>query len=201
MSGFHEVRFPHAIARGATGGPGYDTTIITTISGFERRNVNWQQARGRWDVGSGIKRRADFEALIAFFRARQGRAYGFRFKDWTDFATPQRVQLGSGDGTVKSFQLVKRYASGGVEAVRTITKPVAGTVRVFRNDLLVSVGVSVSTATGLVTFTSAPAAGAAVSAEFEFDVPVRFDTDQMALGLDHYEHGNWGQIPIVEIKL
>ncbi|MBV0891522.1 DUF2460 domain-containing protein [Paracoccus sp. Z118] len=201
MSGFHEVRFPDAIARGATGGPGYATTIITTSAGFERRNVNWEQARGRWDVGSGIKRRTDFEELIAFFRARQGRAYGFRFKDWTDFGTPAQVPLGVGDGTARTFQLVKRYTSGGAEVVRTITKPVAGTVRVFIGGVLRQTGVSVSTSTGLVTFSSAPAAGAVVAAECEFDVPVRFDTDQMALSLEHYEHGTWGQIPIVEIKL
>jgi uncharacterized protein (TIGR02217 family) len=199
MSGFHEIRFPDAIARGATGGPGYDTTIVTTVAGFERRNANWQQARGRWDVGTGIKRRADFEALIAFFRARQGRAYGFRFKDWTDFVAAP-VVLGVGDGTRTTFQLVKRYASGGVEVVRTITKPVADTVKVYRDGVLVTSGVAVNLATGVVTFTTAPAGAVVVSAEFEFDVPVRFDTDQMSFSLDNYEHGAWPQIAIVEIK-
>ncbi|MFZ3582166.1 DUF2460 domain-containing protein [Loktanella sp. DJP18] len=199
MNGFHEVRFPDAIARGATGGPGYDTTILTTVAGYERRNANWQQARGRWDVGTGIKRRADFEALIAFFRARQGRAYGFRFKDWTDFATPA-VILGTGNGTQKAFQLVKRYASGGVEVLRTLTKPVAGTVNIFRDGVLVTSGVTVDTATGIASFAMAPGAAVVVSAAFEFDVPVRFDTDQMSFSLDNYEHGAWPQIAIVEIK-
>ena len=31
--GFHDVRFPDAIARGATGGPEYSTDIITVASG------------------------------------------------------------------------------------------------------------------------------------------------------------------------
>ena len=38
--------------------------------------------------------------------------------------------LGTGDGATTAFQLVKRYASGSQTWVRTITKPVAGTVRV-----------------------------------------------------------------------
>ena len=41
--------------------------------------------------------------------------------------------LGTGDGTQTQFQLVKRYPSGSVIEVRTITKPVAGTVQVYKD--------------------------------------------------------------------
>jgi uncharacterized protein (TIGR02217 family) len=127
MSGFHEVRFPDNIAYGATGGPEFATTVVATGSGHEKRNVNWAEARGRWDVASGLKKQAQIDELIAFFRARRGKAYGFRFKDWTDYrATDQ--PLGTGDGALTQFQLVKHYPSGSVIEVRTITKPVAGTV-------------------------------------------------------------------------
>ena len=85
MSGFHEVRFPDNIAYGATGGPEFATTVVATGSGHEKRNVNWSEARGRWDVASGLKKQAQIDELIAFFRARRGKAYGFRFKDWTDY--------------------------------------------------------------------------------------------------------------------
>jgi uncharacterized protein (TIGR02217 family) len=51
MSGFHEVRFPDNIAYGATGGPEFATTVVVTGAGHEQRNVNWTEARGRWDVG------------------------------------------------------------------------------------------------------------------------------------------------------
>jgi hypothetical protein len=70
MSGFHEVRFPDNIAYGATGGPEFATTVVATGSGHEKRNVNWAQARGRWDVASGLKKQAQIDELIAFFRAR-----------------------------------------------------------------------------------------------------------------------------------
>jgi uncharacterized protein DUF2460 len=83
MSGFHEVRFPDNIAYGATGGPEFATTVVVTGAGHEQRNIDWAEARGRWDVASGLKTQAQLDELIAFFRARKGKAYGFRFKDWT----------------------------------------------------------------------------------------------------------------------
>ena len=73
MNGFHEVRFPDNIAYGATGGPEFATTVVATGSGHEKRNVNWAQARGRWDVASGLKKQTQIDELIAFFRARRAR--------------------------------------------------------------------------------------------------------------------------------
>src|SRR5262245_55974480 len=103
MPDFDEVQFPPDIAYGAVGGPEYRTTVLVTASGREQRNSAWAQARGRWNVAHGLKSRAQVAALIAFFRARKGRAHGFRFKDWTDYqATGQ--PLGTGDGTTTAFQ-------------------------------------------------------------------------------------------------
>lgn len=197
--GFHEVRFPEKIELGVTGGPGYSTTIVTTISGIERRNANWQQSRGRWDVSSGIKDRDDLGALIEFFRARQGKAYGFRFKDWSDFEAVETT-IGTGDGTTVAFQLVKEYTSGSTEVTRTITKPVADTVDVYLDGMLQASGFTVDTTTGIVTFGTAPSTDVVVSAAFEFDVPVRFDVDEMSLTQSAFFYGDWSQIPIVEIK-
>jgi hypothetical protein len=119
MTGFHEVRFPDNIAYGATGGPEFATTVVATGSGHEKRNVNWAEARGRWDVASGLKKQAQIDELIAFFRARRGKAYGFRFKDWTDYKATGQL-LGTGDDAQTQFQLVKHYPSGSVIEVRTI---------------------------------------------------------------------------------
>jgi hypothetical protein len=93
---FHEVRFPDNIAYGATGGPEFATTVVATGAGHEKRNVNWSEARGRWDVASGLKKQAQIGELIAFFRARRDKAYGFRFKDWTDYEATDQL-LGAGD--------------------------------------------------------------------------------------------------------
>jgi uncharacterized protein (TIGR02217 family) len=199
-SGFHEVRFPDRIAVGAVGGPAFSTTVIATASGYEQRNINWAEARGRWNVATGIKRREDVAELIEFFRCRMGRAYGFRFKDHTDFRALAQL-LGTGDGSTTSFQLVKRYTSGPATFTRTIRKPVAGTVKVYRDSVLASTGVTVDTTTGVVTFTSAPAEGVIVTADFEFDVPVRFDVDEQQLLATSAVHHDWAAIPIVELRL
>jgi uncharacterized protein (TIGR02217 family) len=199
MTGFHEVQFPPDISYGASGGPGYSTTVVTTVSGHERRNANWADARGKWNVAHGLKKREQVAELIAFFRARKGRAYGFRFKDWTDYQAFAQV-IGVGDGATRTFQLVKRYASGGEIETRLITKPVGGTVKVYRDGVEAASGWSVDTATGLVTFTTAPAPGVQVTVDFAFDVPARFDSDQMDITIETYQLGSWGQIPVVEIR-
>nr|CAX84099.1 uncharacterized protein [uncultured bacterium] len=148
---FHEVRFPDDIAYGASGGPEYATDVVATASGFEQRNVRWTQARGKWDVASGIKKRAQMDTLIAFFRARKGRAYGFRFKDWTDYKAVNQ-SIGTGNGSAATFQLVKAYSSGGISETRRITKPVAGTVAVFVSAVPQTSRWSVDAATGVVSF-------------------------------------------------
>ena len=127
-------------------------------AGHEKRNVNWSEARGRWDVASGLKKQAQIDELIAFFRARRGKAYGFRFKDWTDYKATGQL-LGTGDDALTQFQLVKHYPSGSVIEVRTITKPVAGTVKVYLDGVEQLSGWSVDTTTGLVTFSVPPALG------------------------------------------
>ncbi|MDG4602581.1 MAG: DUF2460 domain-containing protein [Defluviicoccus sp.] len=200
MTSFAEVRFPPEISYGATAGPEFSTTVITVRSGAEQRNRNWAAARLRFDASTGIKTRAQAEAIIAFFRARGGRAQGFRFKDWSDYRAVGQV-LGTGDGTRTTFQLIKRYVSGGDEDVRTITKPVAGTTTISINATPQPSGWSIDTSTGLVTFVSAPASGAVISADFEFDVPVRFDTDRLEFRLETHDLMVWEQIPITEVRL
>jgi uncharacterized protein (TIGR02217 family) len=199
MTGFHEVRFPDNIAYGATGGPEFATTVVVTGAGHEQRNVNWAEARGRWDVGSGLKNQQQLDELIAFFRARKGRAYGFRFKDWTDYKATGQL-LGAGDGAQTQFQLVRRYPSGNVIEVRMVSKPVAGTVKVYLDSVEQASGWSVDTTSGLVTFGTPPALGVEVTADFEFDVPVRFDTDHMAVTIETFRLHRWQQIPIVELR-
>jgi uncharacterized protein (TIGR02217 family) len=197
---FVEVQFPSDISYGSSGGPEYATDIVASVGGYEQRNINWEQARARYNVAHGVKTKAQLDALIAFFRARKGRAHGFRFKDWTDYQAVNET-LGTGNGAQTQFQLVKRYVSGSVTDVRTIVKPVAGTVQVYKNAVLQTSGVSVDTATGMVTFSAAPAAGQVITASFQFDVPVRFDTDKLSASLDAYGIHSWQDISLVEVRI
>ncbi len=198
---FIEVRFPSDIAYGSAGGPEYSTEVVITHSGYEQRNANWAQARARYNVAHGVKTQTQLDTLIAFFRARKGNADGFRFKDWTDYKASGQL-VGTGNGSNKVFQLVKGYSSGTSAEVRTISKPVAGTCKMYVGGVLQSVGAyALALDTGVVTFVAAPANGAAVTADFEFDVPVRFDTDRLAASIDAYGSHSWNDIPLVELRV
>lgn len=199
MTSFHEVRFPEDISYGSSGGPEYFTDVIITSSGHEQRNINWSQARSSYNVAHGIKTQSQLDSLIAFFRARKGKAYGFRFKDWTDYSASGQI-IGTGDGSTTTFQLVKTYTSGGQTETRNVYKPVDNSVVIYVDNVEQESGVSVNTTTGVVTFTSAPVAAAVIKADFEFDVPVRFDTDRLSASLDSYGVSSWLDIGLVEVR-
>ena len=197
---FHDVRFPVDISFGSSGGPEFLTDVVTLAGGKEQRNSNWQEARIRFDVSPGVKSRVQAEDIIAFFRARKGRAHGFRFKDWSDFqATTQN--LGTGNGTVTNFQLVKKYTSGSTTETRTINKPVSGTVIPYLNGVQQSGNFSVDVTNGVIIFNSAPANGVVVTATFEFDVPVRFAEDFLPVALDNQNSFKLESIELIEVKL
>ena len=81
---FQDIRFPDNISRGARGGPERRTQIVELANGEEERNSPWANSRRRYDAAYGIRRADDLAAVIAFFEARRGRLYGFRWKDWAD---------------------------------------------------------------------------------------------------------------------
>lgn len=205
---FHEVRFPDNISRGARGGPERRTQVVELASGDEERNASWANSRRRYDVAYGIRRADDLAVVVAFFEARNGRLHGFRYKDWADYksALPSQAitatdqQIGTGTGSQQTFQLSKRYTSGGQTWVRTIAKPVAGTVRVALGMVEQLSGWTLDATTGVITFTTDPAGGVIVRAGFEFDVPVRFDSDTLDVTLDLERLGSITAIPLLEIR-
>jgi uncharacterized protein (TIGR02217 family) len=206
---FHEVRFPTAIAFGASGGPERRTDIVTLGSGSEERNSRWADSRRRYNAGYGVRSLDDLHAVLAFFEERRGRLYGFRWHDRADWrscapgGTPAAGDqtIGEGDGETLSFQLAKIYGGAFAPYARAVTKPFAGSVRIAVDGIEPPGGWSVDTATGLVTFADAPAEGAAISAGFDFDVPVRFDTDRLEINLTTFAAGDIPAIPLVEIRL
>lgn len=195
MSFLETPRFPERISFGATGGPQFSTTIIRMFSGVEQRNVNWEQARGRWDVSQAVQNNADFEEVVKFFRAVKGQAIGFRFKDFSDYQTSSGTLIAT--GVTDEWQMHKPYTAGALSENRKISKPVNGTI-------IVSGGGSytIDYTKGTVTRT-----GGANPTGWtgEFDIPARFDTDEMKAevvgSLDGAPLMRWSSIPIVEIKL
>ena len=209
--GFHEVRFPVTIGFGSTGGPQRRTDIVTLANGYEERNTPWSQSRHHYDAGMGLRSLDDVQALIAFFEARAGQLYGFRWKDWADYKScrpsdapgPFDQEIGLGDGATRAFQLTKIYQSGEARYRRVIAKPVAGSVlaAVAGVPLRETVGYEVDTATGIVTFAAPPDFGVPVTAGFAFDVPVRFDTDRIQISMSSFQAGDVPSVPVVELRL
>ena len=207
---FHEVRLPVRLAFGSTGGVERRTEIVTLGSGFERRSTPWAQGRRRYLIGANLKSLDDMATLTAFFEARSGRLYGFRFRDFADYRsgapsaaiTPVDQVLGAGDGVRTSFELTKQYGEDDGAGTRRIAKPVEGAVRVAVDAVeLVSDAFSVDPATGVVALAEPPAAGAVVTAGYEFDVPVRFDTDRIDVTLESFAAGRMAAVPLIEVRV
>lgn len=208
---FHEVRFPASLSFGSVGGPERRTDVVRLANGFEERNTPWAHSRRRYDAGLGMRSLDDIETLIAFFEARQGQMYGFRWKDWSDFKSCKASgqiqfddqQIALGDGTTRAFRLTKTYRSGAYSYARPVFKPVLGTVRIGieQDEMQEGMDFEVDTETGLVTFVQPPGQDMAVVAGFEFDVPVRFDTDRVQVSVASFQAGDAPSVPVVEVRV
>lgn len=208
---FHDVRFPPSLSLGSVGGPQRRTDVVTLANGFEERNTPWAHSRRVYDAGLGMRSIDDVQALTAFFEARLGQMYGFRWKDWADFkscrssldVTFDNQILGLGDGQRTDFQLIKTYQSGGHSYQRPITKPVVGTVLVgIEQDAQAeTIDYDLDAATGMIRFNTAPARDMVVSAGFEFDVPVRFDTDRILVSVASFQAGQVPDVPVIEVRV
>lgn len=206
---FDEVRLPLKVRYGSSGGPHFSTEVVGIAGGYEKRNQGWAQARRKFDARTGVITAMDAALLVAFFHARAGRARGFRLQDWSDYTSARDhvsapaftdQLIGTGDGVMTQFQLVKNYGSGGITHARTITKPVEGGVVIGVDGTAWETGWSVDCTNGIVTFAQAPALGTVLTAGFAFDVPVRFDTDSLSIAKDDAKLAETA-IPLIEVRV
>ncbi|WPZ20208.1 DUF2460 domain-containing protein [Sulfitobacter faviae] len=208
---FHEVRFPPSLSFGSVGGPRRQTDVVTLANGHEERNTPWAHSRRVYDAGLGMRSIDDLQVLIAFFEARMGQMYGFRWKDWADYKSGKMAlpvafddqSIGYGDGVQAAFQLTKTYRSGAQSYRRPITKPVAGTVRVGleQDELREGVEYEVDAESGIITFAHPPDPEIEIFAGFEFDVPVRFDTDRILVSVESFQAGQVPDVPVIEVRV
>jgi len=213
------IRFPTEMTfTPAIGGPTFSTKVNDARSGYELRKRNWPAMRSKYDVSLktpasfGNNRQAFIDALMGFFMAHAGQWRPFRLKDPLDYKA-ELQPLGLVAGTV--YQLQKLYDMGDREYVRAITQPVTSaavdwlgnplpdTLKIYLGDVLQTAGYVVDSDTGLIECTGF--SGADALATFEFDVPVRFDTDELALMIEEsfvsggYPLSSWESIPLIEV--
>lgn len=208
MAFIESPRFPDAVAHGAVGGPVFSTDVVELDSGYESRNQRWSAPRARWSIGLAPLDETDRDDVIAFIRAvAKGKLNGFRFKDFNDYAATisQGVLTATG---INTYQLYKRYTTGGNSVDRAITKPVSGAITIqngLGQTLVSGVDYSLATTTGIVTVLGSPTP-VPTAWSGQFDVPVRLDSDEPRLrALDGSYTGGlitqWESIELLELRV
>lgn len=207
---FIEAQFPQDLSYGSSGGPSYKTTLTETRSGVETRNADWASPRRKFNAAYNVRTLQQLDILLSWFHVCNGRANGFRFKDWTDYRsgplanspTSTDVAIGNGTGSKTVFQLYKTRSVGGQLKTMTVYKPVFGTVLIAVNGVqkTETTHYTVNYTNGAVTFITAPPNGQPVTAGFEYDVPVRFDTDDLS-DLNAIDFNVFAaNVPLIEIR-
>lgn len=154
----------------------WSTVQLKAVSGRESPVARWTYPRWRWDLPFDVLRSAaatpEMQQLAGFFNAQAGPFRAFLYSDADDGQVTDQA-FGTGDGTTKTFQLVRAFG-GFTEPVFAAT-PTAVKVA----------GVTTTAYTlgsyGKITFTSAPAAGAALTWSGAFQWICRFDNDEFDL--------------------
>ncbi len=201
---FYEFRFPETISMKSTVSIEFNTNVMISKNGQEQRIANREYSRLVYNVTNGLKTKRDLEEIIKLFRIVKGRNIGFRFKDWTDYYAKNQV-IGLGTGNNKVYQLIKSYNilinNENINYIRKIIKPVENTVKIFVNDIDITISTAINYKNGEIIFKDAPNENDIISANFEFDVPVRFDTDSLEFNLISINSGKIKDIKLIEILL
>lgn len=204
---FHEVLFPSDISYDGLGGPGFKTTVGELDSGHEQRNIEWDDLRFKYEVAHRVKLQSEYDLIKAFFIARKGRGFPFRYWDPVDHDVTQGL-IADSDGVSTTYQIVKRYADPVAPYDRLISKIDVGqhgglkpgtAVRVFLDGIELLSGFTVDVNTGVITFDAAPYYGESIEATYSFHVASRFNMDLLQASLDHFGVISVSSIPIWEV--
>lgn len=87
LNDFIEIRFPEKVAFGFAGGPRFNTTVVSQRGGHEHRLANYAQPLHVYRAAHTQKEQFETDELKSFFMAMRGQLVGFRFRDWTDYAS------------------------------------------------------------------------------------------------------------------
>lgn len=174
---FDDVLFPEKYGDAAVGGPTFENLTSRTQAGTEGRKMLWERGRCRWALGFEALTQDDALELLTFFLARKGRLRGFRFKDPLDNSAANEPL---DHGGLETVQLTKTYTSGSAEYVRTITKPVAGSVTLAKNGVpIASDRFTMDALLGTITLLDAIAPEDTLVWSGSFHIPARFDNDAL----------------------
>lgn len=195
---FHEVQFPVNYAGGTSSGPLYSTHVTVVDSGYEQRVQMWSNGRLTFQIGY-TDNPTGMATIVAFFRARKGRAFGFRFKDWSDYRATAETLVNAGGTTL---QLRKTYSDAAGSEIRLIKKPCNnGSLQLYDNAVLKTSGYTVDYTTGVVSIPAGVTGGHVYTWTGEFDVPVRFDSDRLEFIQENVGRRSFNGVGVVELLI
>jgi len=210
---FHDIELDRSYSYGSVITELGNTAIIQLASGQEERIQRWNDTQLVANLGYAIKSYAELTSLLKFKRARGHRAHSFRFWNPLDYSTNEANTpndtstslvtatdqvLGQGDGTLDTFQLVKRYVSGSQTVIKNITKPISDSVKIAWTNAGVTTTktegthYNVNYTTGVVMFTpeNIPTLNDQVRGGCQYNEEMRFETDDSGISIESFERGD-----------
>lgn len=208
-----DIAFPPRIALGAQRRPSWNTTLAQAGNGRETTNQNWSRVRHTFELSLAIRTATDYDDVVQHFHTMRGRARKFPFRDILDYkVTAARGTLLEGeDSPSTAYYLAKRYGTSPYHYDRRITRPAAGTVRIYRTRSGVITDITsscaIDTSTGGVDVTAGVVvSGDTLSWAGQFWVPCRYDVDELPGVITNRRPGggellvSCDSIPVVEVR-
>ena len=156
--------------------PIFHTLIQRAVSTRESRASLHFYPLYQWDLSFEVLRETtgftELQTLLGFYLRRQGAFDSFLYDDTTDNAVTGQA-IGTGDGSIKTFQLVRSFG-GWVDPIYEIKSSPAPVISVAGSTIASNLYTIGYVASGALTFTNAPANGAAITADFSYYWRVRF---------------------------
>jgi uncharacterized protein (TIGR02217 family) len=173
--GWSVTKTPRFTGRIQNAVSGRELRVLDQLNPIWTWTLTYSLLRDKWDaraaIGPGIGY-DELRTLAGFFLQHQGTFRPFLFDDPTDNIVTDQI-LGTGDGGVRAFQLVR--SMGGF--AEPITAPnVVSAIR-FNGVRQGPAGYAVDSETGLVTFATPPPASHVIAADFTYRFRVRFAED------------------------
>lgn len=185
-------------AYGWSGGPQGYTQIKQLLSGRERRNADWQDVQHKFTLPFQNISKEQYRSIKNMHLTCRQMLHCFRYRDNLD-DTAEDELFATGDGTTKTFQLIKLSSADGVFYRRNIyALPTTPNDLVIRINGAVTGQFVVDRDRGLVEFTNAPANGALLTWSGTFDLWVRFNQDWLPFSIDSLNACN-GSVELLEM--
>jgi uncharacterized protein (TIGR02217 family) len=191
---YHDISLPKFIEVFVVGRFEFAASYVSTLSGREIIKLDREDAKQKYLIKNCRLSQAEFEQFNNFFRARRGRQFAFRFRDYSDYQVNKQL-IAKGDGRLLECQLFKLYEDPITPYIRIIRKPVKDTIKLYINDQEAE-GAIINYNTGIIKLNSPLLSDQILVADFIFDVVVRFNNDSF-----EYMYRKDGSIELSTIEL